>query len=116
MTQTVSIEMPLYSDTKYRYGISLEGKSYQFTFYWNERCSQWQVDLRQDDQTPLVLGYALVPQYPMMLDYTLEEYGLTGYFLLLPINSTISNKITESSNIMSEFFSLFYVYNTDDTA
>ncbi|CRM19244.1 phage baseplate plug family protein [Pseudomonas sp. 8 R 14] len=114
MTQTVSIEMPLYTDSKYRYGIALEGQSWQFTFYWNERCGQWQMDLRKDDQTPVLLGYALVPQFPMCVDYNLEDYGLTGYFLLLPINATISGKITDGSSIMPEFFSLFYVYDTDD--
>lgn len=109
MTQTY-IEMPLYSDLSYRYGLALEGQSWQFTFYWNTRCSQWHMDLRLEDQTPIVLGYALVPQYPMMTDYNLEDVGLTGSFVLLPINATISNKITESSSIMPEFFSLFYIY------
>lgn len=111
---TVYVELPLYSDLKYRYGLSLEGQSWQFTFYWNTRCSQWHMDLRSEDQSPVILGYGLVPQYPMMVDYNLEDYGLSGYFLLLPINSTISNKITEESSIMPEFFSLFYVYNVED--
>jgi hypothetical protein len=113
MTTTVSIEMPLYSDLKYRYGLALEGQSLQFTFYWNTRCSQWHMDMRKEDQTPVLLGYALVPQYPMAVDYNLEDIGLTGYFLLLPVNATISSKITEESSIMPEFFNLFYVYNTE---
>jgi hypothetical protein len=109
----VFIEMPLYPDLKYRYGLSLEGQSWQFTFYWNTRCSQWHMDLRLEDQTPVLLGYALVPQYPMGLDYNLEDFGLTGFFLLLPINAVISNKITEESNSMPEFFTLFYVYDQE---
>lgn len=113
MASTILIEMPLFSDLKYRYAITLEGISWQLTFYWNDRCSQWNMDLRQEDQTPVLLGYSLVPQYPMCVDYNLEDYGLTGYFLLLPVNATISNKITEESSIMPEFFSLFYVYNTE---
>ncbi|QNO00294.1 hypothetical protein QGX21_gp147 [Pseudomonas phage phiPsa315] len=113
MATTVSIEMPLYEDLKYRYGLSLQGQSWQFTFYWNTRCSQWHMDLRREDQTPIILGYALVPQYPMMVDYNLEDVGLTGYFLLLPINATIGSKITEEPSIMPQFFSLFYVYNTE---
>lgn len=111
---TVYVEMPLYSDDKYRYSISLEGQSWQFTFYWNTRCSQWHLDLRLEDQTAVVLGYAIVPQYPMMVDYNLEDYGLTGYFVLYPVNATISSKITEGSTVMPEFFSLFYVYNIED--
>jgi len=68
------------------------------------------MDLRKEDQTPVLLGYALVPQYPMTIDYNLEDVGLSGYFLLLPVNPTISNKIKEGPSIMPEFFSLFYVY------
>jgi len=49
----------------------------------------------------------------MAVDYNLEDVGLTGYFLLLPVNATISSKITEESSIMPEFFNLFYVYNTE---
>ncbi|UAV84547.1 hypothetical protein PHB09_051 [Pseudomonas phage PHB09] len=113
MASTVYVEMPLYSDLKYRYATSLEGISWQLTFYWNSRCSQWHMDLRQEDQTPILLGYALVPQYPMCVDYNLEDYGLSGYFLLLPINSTIGSKITEGSSIMPEFFKLYYIYNTE---
>ncbi|WYN05065.1 virion structural protein [Pseudomonas phage UNO-G1W1] len=113
MTTTVYVEMPLYADLKYRYSLSLEGQSFQFTFYWNTRCSQWHMDLRQEDQTPILLGYALVPQYPMGIDYNLEDYGLNGYFKLLPVNSSISSKLTEESSIMPEFFKLYYVYNTE---
>lgn len=105
-----AIELPLYTDLKYRYGIALEGQSYQFTFYWNTRGSQWHMDIKMEDQTPILLGCALVPQYPMLIDYNLEDIGLTGYFLLLPINATISNKITESSDTMPQFFNLFYIY------
>lgn len=109
----VYIEMPLYSDLKYRYGLALEGQSFQFTFYWNTRCSQWHMDLKAEDQSPILLGYAIVPQYPMALDYNLEDYGLTGFFLLLPVNATISNKITEEPSNMPEFFTLFYVYDQE---
>lgn len=111
---TIYVELPLYKDLKYRYALALEGQSWQFTFYWNTRCKQWQMDLRMEDQTPLVLGHGIVPQYPMMVDYNLEGYGLSGYFILLPVNSTLSSKITEDSSVVPEFFSLFYVYNVED--
>lgn len=113
MTSTVYIEMPLYTEEKYRYGISLEGVSWQFTFYWNGRASQWHMDIRREDQTPLVLGIALVSQYPMLVDYNIEEQGLSGYFLLMPVNSAIDSQITENSSVVPEFFKLFYVYITE---
>lgn len=113
MTSTVYIEMPLYTEEKYRYGISLEGVSWQFTFYWNGRAAQWHMDIRREDQTPLVLGIALVAQYPMLIDYNIEEQGLSGYFLLMPVNSAIDSQITENSSVVPEFFKLFYVYLTE---
>lgn len=111
---TIFVEMPLYTDLKYRYSMSLEGQSWTFTFYWNQRCSMWQMDIRMEDQTPIVLGYQIVPQYPMCEDYTLEDFGITGHFVLLPINATISGKISQESDVMPEFFRLYYVYNQED--
>jgi hypothetical protein len=46
----------------------------------------------------------------MAVDYNLEDIGLTGYFMLLPVNATISSKIMEEASIMPTFFSLFYIY------
>ncbi|RMU57807.1 hypothetical protein ALP29_201798 [Pseudomonas syringae pv. avii] len=50
----------------------------------------------------------------MMLDYTLEDYGLTGYFLLLPSNNSVVSPLSDEPSVMSEFFTLLYVYNKDD--
>src|SRR5437870_13492488 len=97
---TTAIEMPLYTDLKYRYGIALEGQSYQFTFYWNTRCSQRHMDIKLEDQTPILWGHALVPQYQMLFDYNLDATGLSGNFRLFPINPTLSNKITHAADII----------------
>lgn len=113
MTNTVYIEMPLFTEEKYRYSLSLEGISWQFTFYWNGRAMQWHMDIRREDQTALVLGQPMVAQYPMLIDYNLEEQGLTGYFLLMPVNGAIDSQITQDSSIVPEFFRLFYVYITE---
>lgn len=110
MTSTVYIELPLFTEEKYRYGISLEGISWQFTFYWNGRAMQWHMDIRREDQTPLVLGVPIVTQYPMLVDYNLEEQGLTGYFLLMPVNVAVAEQLTQESSVMPEFFKLYYVY------
>ncbi|MND92286.1 hypothetical protein D3C80_844390 [compost metagenome] len=104
--------MPLYSDLKYRYGMSLEGISWDFTFYWTDRSSTWHMDIRDEESNPIVLGHRVVAQYPMMLDYTLEDYGLTGHFVLLPTNTSMTSTITLEPEVMPEFFRLFYVYNT----
>lgn len=113
MADTIYVEIPLFSDENYRYGISLEGVSWQLAFNWNGRSGQWHMDIRREDQTPLVLGQALVAQYPMLVDYNLEESGMTGYFLLLPVNIEITTQINEDYTVMPEFFKLYYVYITE---
>jgi hypothetical protein len=111
---TVYVELPLFTDLKYRYGISLEGVAWQFTFYWNSRAKQWHMDILREDQTPLVLGIPMVSQYPMLSDYNLEESGLNGYFLLMPVNLSVAQQLNDGPTVMPEFFKLFYVYITED--
>lgn len=113
---TVFVELPLFSDLSYRYNASLETVSLQFKYYWNQRAKQWLMDIRLEDQTPLVLGYALVPQYPMLIDLPLEIIGLNGHFELLPVNSAIASAITQESSVMPEFFKLYYVIDVEDAA
>lgn len=108
------ISMPLYTDLTYRYSISLENISWQFKFYWVERAKQWHFDIRQEDQTPIILGYALVPQYPILEDVPLETYGLNGRFVLMPANVSVATSITQESSIMPEFFELLYMYETEE--
>ena len=110
MTETVYVEIPLYDDRKYMYGVSLEGVSYILSFHWNQKAKQWSMDIRLEDRTEIAMGVALVPQYPMLIDYPLEEIGMSGYFLLMPVNSSISSQITEEKDMMPTFFKLFYVY------
>lgn len=107
------IQMPLYSDLTYRYSLSLEGQSWQFKFYWVQRATQWHMDIRKEDQTPVVLGHALVPQYPILEDVPLEDVGLTGRFVLMPVNIAVATAITQESLVMPEFFKLYYMYETE---
>ena len=113
---TVFVELPLYSDQSFRYSASLEAVSLQFKFQWNARATQWQMDIRLEDQTPLVLGYGLVSQYPMLIDLPLENIGLSGHFELLPVNVAVASSLTQESSVMPEFFKLYYVYDVEDEA
>lgn len=111
---TVHVEIPMYNERSYTYGISLEGRSYILSFYWNRKARQWHMDLRLEDRTVILLGQALVPQYPMYVDYNLEEIGMTGYFELMPVNISIASQVGEEMSIVPEFFKLYYVYLTGD--
>lgn len=110
---TVITELPLYTDRMYRYGAPIEGQQKQFTFYWNDRTSQWHMDIRNEDQTVVVLGVPLVAQYPMLADHPMEDQLLTGYFVLLPNIVGTPPDITSDLLVVPETFKLFYVYIKD---
>lgn len=99
-------ELPLYADPDYSYVVSLDRIAYRIRFYYNERMQQWVIDLRYANGDPVILGEAVVEQYPMFLDYATE---LTGYFWLEPIgknqNETVSNPFH-----LSKYYKLFYYY------
>lgn len=110
MATTTIIELPLYTDLLYRYGVTLEEEAKQLTYYWNSRCAQWHFDIHNEDQTVVVQGVPIVAQYPILVDYPLSEHGLTGYFMLLPINNSQTHKLNDKSSVMPESFVFTYNY------
>lgn len=103
-------ELPLYPDSKYyTYSCALESKQFNFTFLWNDRDSSWRMTIKEEDLTEIVRAHRLVSSYPMMADYSLESYGITGYFLLLP--KTVDLEIlNEQPGNLAQYYKLFYVY------
>lgn len=110
---TIITELPLYTDLDYVYGTNLEGESKQIRIYWNERSGQWHMDIRNEDQTPVILGVPLVINYPMLVDHPLQSYGLTGYFLLLPNTIVSTPDVTSTSSVLPQYYTFMYVYLTD---
>lgn len=100
------VHLPLFKDADYEYTVSLERVAYKLRFYYNERMEQWMVDLRYANNDPIILGEAVVPQFPMFRDYLTE---LSGFFWLEPIgkskNETISNPFE-----LEKYYKLFYFY------
>lgn len=100
------IPLPLYSDSDYTYTVSLERTAYNIRLYYNERMQNWIIDLRYANNDPIVLGQALVPEFPLFLDYLTD---LTGCFWLEPIgknqNETVSNPFE-----LEKYYNLYYVY------
>lgn len=76
MAQTY-VALPLYPDAYYTYSIALEGNSYVFEFVYNERMQLYTFSLLDAENTPIIQGEALVPYYPMLIDYALPD--LTGF-------------------------------------
>lgn len=106
----VYVELPLFSDPSYQYGAAVENRARQFKFNWNDRTKTWQMDIYNDDGTPVLLGMRLVPQFPMFVDYPLSKYGLTGYFILVQKNA---NQLGRSNSLITDIperYTLFYVF------
>ncbi len=108
MTQ-VSVTLPLFKEPSYQYSIALEKISRTVKFNWNDRTQTWQMDVYNEDGAALLIGQRLVIQYPMFVDYQLDKYGMTGYFILMPENTEQNNTSTGIAHI-PERYVLFYVY------
>jgi hypothetical protein len=113
MTQLIT-ELPLYSEPYHEYRIALEDQARVVTFRWQDRTSSWYIDLKQDDLTPIVLGVRIVPYYPILADYQLQEKGINGYFVLVDKGDFISDKLNTSPQSLSQFYRLFYIYEDED--
>ncbi len=109
MTQ-VAIELPLYSDPSYQYSASVENKSRLFRFKWNDRTTSWHMDVLNDDGTEILLGIKLVPQYPIVVDYQFDSYGITGYFILMQKNAKQLGRDNSLITDIPERYTLFYVF------
>lgn len=99
-------ELPLYTDPDYSYVISLDRVAYKVRLYYNERMEQWILDLNYANGDPVVLGEAIVEQYPMFIDYATE---LTGFFWLEPIGMD-QNETTSNPFHLSKYYRFFYYY------
>jgi hypothetical protein len=107
---SVYVELPLYSDPSYQYNAPVENQSRRFKFNWNDRTATWQMDVYNEDGTPILIGQRLVAQYPMFVDYDLSVYGLTGYFMLIQKNANQLGRDNSLITDIPERYSLFYIY------
>jgi hypothetical protein len=104
------VYIPLFPDPNYEMIVSLERTAYKIRAYYNERMQAWIMDLRYVDNTPLVLGQRIVPNYPLMLDYDLP---LTGYFWLEAIGDNINETVSNPFEL-NQYYRLYYIYEEED--
>lgn len=103
------VDLPLYSDSFYSYQVSLEGISYGIEILYNERNELWHMSIFNDDDTPIIQGIALVPNYPILQDYA--NLPLTGYFWLKPVPKISSEKYLEKPESLAQYYTFSYIYN-----
>lgn len=105
------IKLPLYSDADYNYAVNLQGTSYIVDFKYNSRMGLYIISLYTADNIPIFEGEALVPSYPIGLDYALNT--LTGFFWMEEKANIISEPYKTFPENIDEYYSLYYLYSTD---
>lgn len=108
-----NVILPLFADAYYSYSISLEGNSYILEFIYNERAELYYLNLKDAASNPIVLGAALVPNYPIMLDYSLPD--LTGGFWLEKKSlSSQSEPYKTYPDKLNEYYDFYYTYLSEE--
>lgn len=105
----VTQQLPLSDLPFYEYSAGLEGQSRILTFAYNETEGAWYLTVANEEDQIIFEGRKLVANYPLTLDYSLEEYNMTGTFYLLPKSD---DEIIESSTQQSlaTYYNLYYMY------
>lgn len=96
----------------YEYSVALEGESYILQFIYNETAENYVINLFDAERTPLILGEALVPSYPLFYDYSRTD--LTGYFYLEQKATLQSEPYKEYPDKLSQYYNFFYIYSDED--
>ena len=105
MTQYVG--MPLYDSFDYEYPINMEGSSYIFRVYFNERLKQWFYDLIADSGEKLISGRRLTLQGT---SWVAEVQELNGCLYLEPIGLEINETMANYDKLF-KYFKLHYLFN-----
>lgn len=103
------VSLPLFADAAYEYSIALQGNSYNVGFIYNERMQLYTISLFDADSNPIVAGEALVPSYPIFLDYAI--YPLTGYFYLKEKANILSEPYKTYPDRIDQYYWFYYIYN-----
>lgn len=106
------VSLVLSEEPFYEYSVALEGNSYILQFVYNERAQSYFLSLFTAEREPIVMGEALVPSYPIFIDYALAN--LTGYFYLQENATIVSEPYKTYPDKISEYYTFFYMYETED--
>lgn len=112
MATLMYVNMPLFPDAFYTYSMAFEGNSYNLEFIYNERSKLYFINLYDADNNPIVVGEALVPGYPIFLDYAL--FPLTGYLFMEENASILAEPYKTFPDSIDQYYSLFYIYSVED--
>ncbi len=97
---------PLYNDAYYSYDIDLNDETFTLTFRWNSRMEQYVMDVQDAEEEYVIQGAALVPAFPILRQYSLEE--LDGDFIVAPYEeASLFSPVPEPRNLADSHFMVF---------
>ena len=105
---TTYVDIPIIDYPFYDMSVSLEGNSYILEFIYVDRMKLYTISMYDSDKNPIVLGEALVPNYPIFQDYALEN--LTGAFYLIEKSTLQREAYKEFPENLSQYYYLVYAY------
>lgn len=105
------VNLPLFADADYEYSIALQEDSYVLRFIYNERMKLYTINLYDADSNPIIVGEALVPNYPIFFEYAL--YPLTGYFWMEEKATIISEPYKVYPDNINEYYNFFYIWSEE---
>lgn len=105
----VAVVLPLFDDPSYSYNVALEGNSYNLKFEYNERAQLYFLSLSDADEDLIVGGEALVPNYPILLDYAIPL--LSGFIWMEEISDIIFQPYKQFPDKLSQYYTLSYSYD-----
>lgn len=103
------VQLTLEDLAHYSYSVSLEGSSYNVEIIYNDRVEGYFLSLYTADKVSLVSGVRLIPQYPIMLDYSIP--GLTGFFWLEPKSLRDVQAYKEYPDRLKQYYRFTYTYS-----
>lgn len=85
--------IPIFNNTSSRFkqNINLDGTIYNLYIYWNDRTEQWFLDIRDNEEEPILTGRLLSPNFPTLRQYVSYEGLPEGEFVLIDIKDDLTD-------------------------
>lgn len=88
------LEIPFKQESCFEEQITLSGTIFLLKFTWNSLNEFWTMDIRDRDENPILLGIKIVPNYPLLYQYT---------DIRLPLGEIVCLNIVKSPDPIERF-------------
>lgn len=101
-----TLVMPVVADTPaYDFDLELEQVLYKFSFRYNERMDRWLMDIRDQNDVPILLGTVLITNYSLIERFKSASLPPGEFFVL----DEAGNKLDAIREALGNDNKLFYV-------